>query len=86
MTPEISIRATSGDIEDEFDRPPEMVVRLAENRWRVGGGVSVRSLKKIFQGIPETSGTINDLVKSYLEGKELKKKLSNPILRNNNKG
>lgn len=72
VTLEDAIESLVGDIEDEFDKPPEMIVNLSESRWRVGGGVSISELREVVsKEIPEVSGTIDDYVKSRLEGKEL---------------
>lgn len=61
------IESLVGEIEDEFDEPPEMIVNLSEKRWRVGGGVSMSKLRKVVSDeIPDIPQTINDLVKSNL--------------------
>jgi putative hemolysin len=73
VTLEDVIEALVGDIEDEYDRPPEMAISLAENRWRIGGGVSLAKVKeRIFRDLPETQGTVDELVRVSLGGKDLK--------------
>lgn len=67
------IESLVGEIEDEFDRPPEMVVTLGEKRWRVGGGTTVAKLREtILNSVPETEGTIDDLVKLNIPEDQLK--------------
>lgn len=62
-----------GEIEDEFDEPPEMIVNLSEKRWRVGGGVSMSKLRRVVSNeIPDIPQTINELVKSNLGNQLLK--------------
>jgi CBS domain containing-hemolysin-like protein len=66
------IESLVGDIEDEFDEPPEMIVNVSEKRWRVGGGVSMSTLRRVIsEEIPDIPQNINDLVKSHLENQLL---------------
>lgn len=61
------IESLVGEIEDEFDEPPEMIVSLSEKQWRVGGGVSMSKLRRVISdGIPDIPQTVNELVKSNL--------------------
>ena len=71
VTLEDVIESLVGDIEDEFDRPPELIIKLAENRWRIGGGVSINQIRKEIGGdIPESMQTIDQLIKSRVQGNE----------------
>jgi CBS domain containing-hemolysin-like protein len=73
ITLEDVIESLVGTIEDEYDRPPVMMVRLAEHRWRIGGGVMTTTVREKITGeLPDIPGTIDDLVKSRLQGVELK--------------
>ncbi len=73
VTLEDIIESLVGDIEDEFDKPPAMLVILSENRWRVGGGVILNQLRdKAFKELPEWDLTIDEVVKANLQGMELK--------------
>ncbi len=67
------IESLVGEIEDEFDRPPEMVVTLGETRWRVGGGTPIAKLREtILKSVPETAGTVDDLIKLNIPEDKLK--------------
>ena len=45
VTLEDLIEALVGELEDEYDKPPELLVR-PENRFRAGGGVTFERLRK----------------------------------------
>jgi putative hemolysin len=69
VTMEDVIESLVGDIEDEFDRPPAMMVRLGENRWRAGGAVRLAQLReRAFPSLPATEVTIDELVKTQAGG------------------
>lgn len=73
VTLEDVIESLVGEIEDEFDRPPEMMVMLSENRWRIGGAVPISQIsEKAFSELPRSEQTIDELVKSYFKGMEPK--------------
>jgi CBS domain containing-hemolysin-like protein len=73
VTLEDVIESLVGEIEDEYDRPPEMMVMLSENRWRIGGAVPLSKIKeKAFSELPESGQTIDELVKSHFNGSEPK--------------
>ncbi len=67
VTMEDVLESLVGEIEDEYDRPPEMTVKLTENSWRIGGGVRIRTLKeKIFPELPLSEATIDQVVKEAM--------------------
>ena len=45
VTLEDIIETLVGDLQDEYDAPPDFIVRLSETRFRVGGGASFRQIK-----------------------------------------
>jgi CBS domain containing-hemolysin-like protein len=67
ITLENIIEALVGDIEDEFDTPPDYLIQLAENRWRIGGGVKLQFLNRRIGTDLEDDGTdVNDWIKKRL--------------------
>ena len=73
VTLEDVLESLVGEIEDEFDEPPVLIVNIAEKKWRVGGGVSLDSLRRVVSDeIPAGDGTVNTLVKNLAENQVLK--------------
>ncbi len=61
VTLEDLIEALVGDLEDEYDKPPELLVQLGENRFRAGGGVTFEQLKaRVCDKLPAWDLTIDE--------------------------
>lgn len=61
VTLEDVIEELVGELEDEFDRLPRMVHRLAGERWMVGGGVPMRELvTQTRLDIPPANGNLSE--------------------------
>jgi putative hemolysin len=66
------IESLVGEIEDEYDEPPAMIVSMSEKRLRAGGGVPMSKLRNILsENIPDIPQTINELVKAELGDRPL---------------
>ncbi len=71
VTMEDVLESLVGEIEDEFDSPPAMMVVLSENRWRIGGGVTLSRLsERAFKELPKSEQTVDELVKFHMHGRE----------------
>jgi putative hemolysin len=66
ITLEDLIETLVGELEDEYDVPPDLIVQLSVNRFRVGGGVTLRQLKeRLFpELIADQDVTLNTWMKS----------------------
>ena len=63
VTLEDLIESLVGDLEDEYDKPPELLVQLAENRFRAGGGVTFEQLKsRVCNELPDWDLTIDEWI------------------------
>ncbi len=61
VTLENVIETIVGQLEDEYDAPPDYVVQLSEHRFRVGGGVNLARLRKqISPSIPDEKRSVSD--------------------------
>ncbi|MBN1306952.1 MAG: DUF21 domain-containing protein [Chitinispirillaceae bacterium] len=59
-----------GDLEDEYDKPPDFIVPLTDRRFRAGGGVTFSQLKNtIAPQLPDWDLTVNEWISSQTEGK-----------------
>lgn len=53
VTLEDLIEALVGELEDEYDKPPELLVQLSENRFRAGGSITFDILKeRVYNQLP----------------------------------
>lgn len=63
VTLEDIIEALVGELEDEYDKPPELLVQLSENRFRAGGGVTFENLRKrVYNELPQWDLTIDEWI------------------------
>jgi putative hemolysin len=61
VTLEDVIECLVGKLQDEYDTPPDFIVRLSENRFRVGGSATFRQLKsRAFTDLPRDDDTSLD--------------------------
>lgn len=79
VTLENVIEIIVGQLEDEYDTPPDYVVQLSEHRFRVGGGVALAQLhKQISQSIPNTDQPLSDWMAP--DGKMISQKETSDII------
>lgn len=63
VTLEDLIEALVGELEDEYDKPPELLVQLSENRFRAGGGVTFEKLRKqVYKDLPDWDLSIDEWI------------------------
>lgn len=71
VTLEDIIETLVGDIQDEYDTPPEFIIQLAENRFRVGGSARFEQIKA--RAFPELvrndTMTLDAWFKAEMKGK-----------------
>ena len=61
VTLEDIIETLLGELQDEYDTPPDFIVQLAEHRFRVGGNTTFRQVKtRALSGIPLDDDTTID--------------------------
>lgn len=69
VTLEDLIEALVGELEDEYDKPPELLVQLSENRFRAGGGVTFEKLKKqVNKDLPDWDLSIDEWILGQCAG------------------
>jgi CBS domain containing-hemolysin-like protein len=72
VTLEDIIETLVGELQDEYDTPPDFVVQLAERRFRVGGSATFRQIKS--RAFPDFSRdddvTVDTWIKGELKGKQ----------------
>ncbi|MBN1760232.1 MAG: CBS domain-containing protein [Chitinispirillaceae bacterium] len=70
VTLEDLLETLIGDLEDEYDTPPDFVVQLGENRFCAGGGASFSKLrKKVSTDFPDWDVTVNEWLLGLADGK-----------------
>jgi CBS domain containing-hemolysin-like protein len=71
VTLEDIIESLVGKLQDEYDTPPDFIVQLSENRFRVGGSATFRQLKnRAFNDLNRTDEISIDMwIKEDLRGK-----------------
>jgi putative hemolysin len=71
VTLEDIIENLVGELQDEYDTPPDYIVQLSENRFRVGGNATFRQLKaRAFHDIDrDDETTIDRWIKEDLQGR-----------------
>ncbi|MCX7726253.1 MAG: CBS domain-containing protein [Chitinispirillaceae bacterium] len=70
ITLEDLIETLIGSIGDEYDNPPDFIVQITENRYRIGGGVTFEKLKKrISNELPEWDLTVSEWISAQCEDK-----------------
>ena len=63
VTLEDLIEALVGELEDEYDKPPELLVQLSENRFRAGGGITFEKLRKhVYNDLPDWDLSIDEWI------------------------
>ncbi len=69
VTLEDLIEALVGELEDEYDKPPELLVQLSENRFRAGGGVTFEKLRKqVYKDLPDWDLSIDEWILGQCAG------------------
>jgi putative hemolysin len=72
VTLEDIVETLLGDLQDEYDTPPDFIVQLAEHRFRVGGNTTFRQIKA--RALPNLSSnddiTIDAWIKREIHGNE----------------
>jgi CBS domain containing-hemolysin-like protein len=69
VTLEDLIEMLVGDLEDEYDKSPELFVQLAENRFRAGGGVTFEQLSvRVCNKLPSWDLTIDEWILGQCAG------------------
>jgi putative hemolysin len=59
-----------GDLEDEYDKPPDFIIPLTGNRFRAGGGATFSQLRgKVAPVFPDWDLTINEWISGQAEEK-----------------
>ncbi len=70
VTLEDLIETLVGDLEDEYDKPPEFIIPLADNRFRAGGGATFSQLHaKVSPVFHNWDLTIHEWISSQTVGK-----------------
>jgi putative hemolysin len=71
VTLENIIETLVGQLQDEYDTPPDFIVQLSENRFRVGGNATFRQIKPRFihDLTREDDITVDAWIKEQLGGK-----------------
>ena len=72
VTLEDIIETLVGELQDEYDTPPDFIVQLAEHRFRVGGNSTFRQVKaRALPGLPlDNDITIDTWIKQETHGNE----------------
>jgi putative hemolysin len=72
VTLEDIIETLLGDLQDEYDIPPDFIVQLSERRFRVGGHTTFRQVKaRAFPDLPlEEEITFDTWIKKETQGRE----------------
>ncbi|HEX3018939.1 MAG TPA: CNNM domain-containing protein [Chitinispirillaceae bacterium] len=69
VTLEDLIEALVGELEDEYDKPPELLVQLSENRFRAGGGVTFEKMRKqVYNGLPDWDLSVDEWIFGQCSG------------------
>lgn len=69
VTLEDLIEALVGELEDEYDKPPELLVQLSENRFRAGGGITFEKLRKhVYNDLPDWDLSIDEWILGQCAG------------------
>jgi CBS domain containing-hemolysin-like protein len=70
VTLEDIIESLVGKLQDEYDTPPDFIVQMSENRFRVGGSATFRQLKnRAFTDLNRTDEmSIDTWIKEDLQG------------------
>lgn len=69
VTLEDIIETLVGDLQDEYDTPPDFIVRLSETRFRVGGSATFRQIKaRAFSDLPRDDDSSLDQAFKQREG------------------
>ncbi len=69
VTLEDLIEALVGELEDEYDKPPELLVQLSENRFRAGGGVTFEKLRKqVYKNLPDWDLSVDEWILGQCAG------------------
>jgi Hemolysins and related proteins containing CBS domains len=69
VTLEDLIEALVGQLEDEYDKPPELLVQLSEYRFRAGGSVTFEKLRKqVAPNLPEWDLSIDEWILGQCAG------------------
>lgn len=70
ITLEDMVETLIGNIEDEYDNPPDFIVQLTENRYRIGGGITFEKLnERIGKELPSWDLTVSEWISAQCEGK-----------------
>ena len=71
VTLEDIIETLVGELQDEYDTPPDFIVQLSENRFRVGGNATFRQIKTRFINdlTREDDTSIDTWIKETMGGK-----------------
>lgn len=71
VTLEDIIETLVGELQDEYDTPPDFIVRLSDNRFRIGGNATFRQVKARAFGELQNSEetTIDRWFKDAMQGK-----------------
>jgi putative hemolysin len=72
VTLENIVETLLGDLQDEYDTPPDFIVQLAERRFRIGGNTTFRQVKaRALSSFPSNDDiTIDAWIKKELQGNE----------------
>ena len=70
VTLEDLIETLVGELEDEYDKPPDLIVQISENRFRAGGGATFEQLRaRIDSELPAWDLTIDEWIQGQCAGK-----------------
>lgn len=69
VTLEDLIEALLGELEDEYDKPPELLVQLSENRFRAGGGITLGKLReRVCHSLPDWDLSLDEWILGLCAG------------------
>ncbi len=69
VTLEDLIEALVGELEDEYDKPPELLVQLSENRFRAGGSITFDKLKRhVHKDLPDWDLSVDEWILGQCAG------------------
>ncbi len=78
VTLENVVEVIVGQLEDEYDTPPDYIIQLSEHRFRIGGSVMLSQLRRQFgDPIPDAQRTIGDWL--VVNGRPVKDREAGPF-------